>query len=262
MSSNESVVIVGGGAGGLELACKLGRKLGRERVTLVEKSLNHIWKPTLHEVAAGTLDINQEGLSYSMLAYENNFTFVYGVFSGLDLGSSEITVSPPEAGNDGVIYRERTIRFSRLCIAVGSVSNYYGTPGAAEHTVSLNTTRDADHFRLEIMNQMIRAENQKSEGAPGLVEVVIIGGGATGVELAAELREAGRIYANYGFSHLTPDTDIKLTLLEGAGRILAPLAERVSKGAAHLLAQRNVDVRACSKSPRGPVASQKLRLCR
>lgn len=243
MTATGNMVIVGGGAGGLELACKLGRKLGRENVTLVERSLNHIWKPTLHEVAAGTLDINQEGLSYSMLAYENNFTFVHGVFSELDLSTNEILVSPPDAGSGGVVYPERRVRFSRLCIAVGSTSNYYGTPGAAEYTVSLNTTGDADHFRIEMMNQMIRAEYQKSEGKPGIVDVVIIGGGATGVELAAELREAGGIYANYGFTHLTPDTDIKITLLEGADRILAPLAERVSKGAAHLLAKRNVEVR-------------------
>jgi len=56
------VLVVGGGAGGLELACKLGRKWGAERVALVDAKLFHIWKPSLHEVAAGTLDIHQEGL--------------------------------------------------------------------------------------------------------------------------------------------------------------------------------------------------------
>ena len=243
MAGNENVVIVGGGAGGLELACKLGRKLGREHVTLVERSLNHIWKPTLHEVAAGTLDTNQEGLSYSMLAYENNFTFVYGVFSALDLTVNEITVSPSEGETRGVVYSERKIAFTKLCIAVGSTSNYYNTPGAADNTISLNTTGDADRFRIEMMNQMIRAEYEKSQGQPGAVDVVIIGAGATGVELAAELREASGIYANYGFTHLTPDKDIRITLLEGSDRILAPLTERVSKGATHLLAKRNVEVK-------------------
>lgn len=77
-------VIVGGGAGGLELACKLGRKLGARRVTLVDSRLYHIWKPSLHEVAAGTLDIHQEGLSYQMLAHDNGFTFVYGAMTDLD----------------------------------------------------------------------------------------------------------------------------------------------------------------------------------
>ncbi|WP_028602499.1 NAD(P)/FAD-dependent oxidoreductase [Ottowia thiooxydans] len=239
---NERVVIVGGGAGGLELACKLGRKLGKGRVVLVERDLNHIWKPTLHEVAAGTLDMNQEGLSYSMLAYENNFTFVYGAFSAIDHETNEVVVSASEAMGGRVVYPERRVKFSKLCIAVGSTSNYYNTPGAAENTISLNATSDAERFRVAMMNQMIRAEQSKSEGGLGAVEVVIIGGGATGVELAAELREASGIYANYGFEHFRPDTDLKITLLEGSDRILAPLSERISNGATHLLGKRHVEV--------------------
>lgn len=241
-SDNERVVIVGGGAGGLELACKLGRRLGRARVVLIERDLNHIWKPTLHEVAAGTLDMNQEGLSYSMLAYENDFTFVYGSFSAVDHAASEVVVSASDAMGGRVVYPERRVKFSRLCIAVGSTSNYYSTPGAAENTISLNATSDAERFRVAMMNQMIRAEQSKAEGGPGVVEVVIIGGGATGVELAAELREASGIYANYGFEHLVPDADLKITLLEGSSRILAPLSERISSGATDLLGKRHVQV--------------------
>lgn len=241
-SDNERVVIVGGGAGGLELACKLGRKLGKARVVLIERDLNHIWKPTLHEVAAGTLDMNQEGLSYSMLAYENNFTFVYGSFSAVDHATNEVVVSASDAMGGRVVYPERRVKFSKLCIAVGSTSNYYNTPGAAENTISLNATSDAERFRVAMMNQMIRAEQTKAEGGPGVVEVAIIGGGATGVELAAELREASGIYANYGFEHLVPDADLKITLLEGSSRILAPLSERISSGATDLLGKRHVQV--------------------
>ena len=78
------IVIVGGGAGGLELASKLGRRLGAEQVTLVDQQLFHIWKPSLHEVAAGTLDIHQEGLSYEMLAHDNRFSFCLGAMTALD----------------------------------------------------------------------------------------------------------------------------------------------------------------------------------
>src|SRR5690554_1396383 len=67
------VVIVGGGAGGLELASKLGRRFGPEHVFLVDSSSDHIWKPSLHEVAAGTLDIHREGLSYAMMAKDSGF---------------------------------------------------------------------------------------------------------------------------------------------------------------------------------------------
>ena len=87
------IVIVGGGAGGLELACKLGRKLGAEQVTLVDRQLFHIWKPSLHEVAAGTLDIHQEGLSYMILARRNHFSFTLGDLSGFDAANKRITLA-------------------------------------------------------------------------------------------------------------------------------------------------------------------------
>ena len=77
-SASQRLIIVGGGAGGLELAAKLGRRFGPEVVTLIDSRPFHIWKPSLHEAAAGTLDIHQEGLSYFMLARQCGFTFVMG----------------------------------------------------------------------------------------------------------------------------------------------------------------------------------------
>ncbi len=238
----DNIIIIGGGAGGLELACKLGRKLGRERVALVDHHLYHIWKPSLHEVAAGTLDMNQEGLSYSMLAHDNGFTFVYGSFTGLDIERREITVSALEASPGEIVIPERRIGFSKLCIAVGSTSNYFNTPGAAEHTISLNTPDDAERFRLRMLKQMMLTETRKEREPEARVDVVIIGGGATGVELAAELREASNAYISYGFQHLDPKRDIRITVLEGGPRILAPLPERVSAAATDLLKERHIDV--------------------
>jgi NADH dehydrogenase len=238
----ENIIIVGGGAGGLELACKLGRKLGRERVALVDRHLYHIWKPSLHEVAAGTLDANQEGLSYSMLAHDNHFTFVYGSFTGLDIDRREITVSALEAGPGEIVVPERRLRYGKLCIAVGSTSNYFNTPGASEYTISLNTPDDAEHFRIQMLKHMTIVETRKDAKPDARVDVVIIGGGATGVELAAELREASNAYISYGFERLDPKRDIRITVLEGAPRILAPLPERVSAAATELLQQRYIDV--------------------
>jgi NADH dehydrogenase len=235
------IVIVGGGAGGLELACKLGRKLGPNRVVLVDKGLTHIWKPSLHEVAAGTLDIHQEGLSYQMLAHDNGFTFVYGPLAGLDHKARQVTISAIE--QDGTtILPERTIAFESLVIAVGSTSNYFGVPGASEHTISLNGTDDAERFRLTLLKLLTRADLQKSVSPEAGLDIVIIGGGATGVELAAELREASSAYADYGFSRIDSRQDVRITLLEGAPRILAPLPERVSAAALRLLGQRAIHV--------------------
>lgn len=238
----DNIVIVGGGAGGLELACKLGRKFGRSRVTLVDCRLSHIWKPSLHEVAAGTLDIHQEGLSYQMLAHDNGFTFVYGALTALDAEARRLSVAAIRNEAGEVMIPQRELTYACLCIAVGSVSNYFGVPGAREHTISLNATEDAERFRLKMLELLTMAEMRKETGHEAGVDIVIIGGGATGVELAAELREASGVYADYGFRRLDPGRDVRITLLEGAPRILAPLPERVSSAAIRLLAKRHVTV--------------------
>jgi NADH dehydrogenase len=285
---HSEIVIVGGGAGGLELACKLGRKLGPAKVMLVDSRLYHVWKPSLHEVAAGTLDIHQEGLSYQMLAHDCGFTFVYGAMTALDAPAKLLRVGPVTAANDGEeIFPARSISYRSLVVAVGSTSNYFGVPGAREHTISLNATEDAERFRLRLLRLLVRAAEAKGEGAvnPGVavakavgagtfdsgvapsdkaaqaagssaladageaprapadgLDIVIIGGGATGVELAAELREASGVYAAYGFNRLQVQRDVRITLLEGAPRILAPLPERVSASAARLLDERAIRV--------------------
>jgi NADH dehydrogenase len=237
------IVIVGGGAGGLELACKLGRKLGPSKVALVESRLYHIWKPSLHEVAAGTLDIHQEGLSYQMLAHDNGFAFVYGSLVGLDAAARQLTVGAVTAASDGQeVLPERRLGYGALVLAIGSVSNYFGVPGAAEHTISLNATEDAERFRLKLLRLLAGAGQDAQEGADAGLDVVIIGGGATGVELAAELREASGAYAVYGIGQLQPRRDVRITLLEGAPRILAPLPERVSNAALALLGKRAIRV--------------------
>ncbi|MDE1948335.1 MAG: NAD(P)/FAD-dependent oxidoreductase [Burkholderiales bacterium] len=236
-----SLVIVGGGAGGLELACKLGRRLGSQRVTLVDAQLSHIWKPSLHEVAAGTLDIHQEGLSYQMLAHDNDFGFVYGALTGLDAAARAITVGAvSERGQE--LLPERRLGYDVLVLALGSVSNDFGVPGVAEHAIALNGPQDAEHFRLEMLRGLVLADLRKQHEPEAGLDIVIIGGGATGVELAAELREASSVHGRYGLRRIDPNQDVRIRILEGAERLLAPLREDVSAAAQRLLEQRHVSV--------------------
>ena len=211
---------------------------------LVDSRLYHIWKPSLHEVAAGTLDVHQEGLSYQMLAHDNGFTFVYGPLVALDAAGRLLTVGAIRGlePTEELILPARQIRFDSLVLAVGSTSNYFGVPGAAEHTISLNATEDAERFRLTLLKLLTLASLKKSAQPDAGIDVVIIGGGATGVELAAELREASGVYAAYGFRQLQAERDVRITLIEGAPRILAPLPEKVSTAALELLHQRAVTV--------------------
>ncbi len=258
LALRSDIVIVGGGAGGLELACKLGRKLGPSKVTLVDSRLYHIWKPSLHEVAAGTLDIHQEGLSYQMLAHDNGFNFVFGPMTALDATTKSVTVGAIVAASDNdEVLPERRLGYGSLVLAIGSTSNYFGVPGARENTISLNATEDAERFRLRMLRLMLAAEQDQEEqdkeqdkgkdsgsgrGQGGGLDVVIIGGGATGVELAAELREASGAYVTYGFDQLDVRRDVRITILEGAARVLAPLPEKVSDAATRLLDKRGIRV--------------------
>lgn len=236
------VVIVGGGAGGLELAAKLGRKFGPRYVYLVDRVGNHIWKPSLHEVAAGTLDIHREGLSYAMLAKDCGFTFILGEMAKVDREAKLIQLEPVVVDQHIEVFPARDFSYDTLVLAVGSKSNFFGTPGAAEFAIALDSTEEAERFRLRLLRELVIANRRKEEGAGRVLNIGIVGGGATGVELAAELLEAcaGAVY--YGLDSLDLDKDIQITLLEGSDRILSALPEKMSTTALRLLQDRGVNV--------------------
>lgn len=235
------VVIVGGGAGGLELAAKLGRKFGPGKIILVDKEGSHIWKPSLHEVAAGTLDIHREGLSYPMLAKDCGFTFVLGEVRGVDRAARTLRLAPV-IFEGCEIFPERNIGYDTLVLALGSKSNFFDTPGTAEYAIALDSTEEAERFRQLLLRALVIVDRDQPSGSARVLNIAIVGGGATGVELAAELVESCKNVAYYGLTHLDPAADVRVTLLEGAPRILAALPEKVSTAAQELLAQRGVIV--------------------
>jgi NADH dehydrogenase len=134
------------------------------------------------------------------------------------------------------------VRYARLALAIGSVSNDFGVPGVQEHAFSLDGPADAERFRLRMLQLLSLADVRKAQDPSAGLDIVIIGGGATGVELAAELREASALHAQYGLRHIDASRDVRIRILEGAPRVLAPLAEKVSAAATTLLLQRRVDV--------------------
>ncbi|AHG65746.1 NAD(P)/FAD-dependent oxidoreductase [Advenella mimigardefordensis] len=240
--SEHKIIIVGGGAGGLELATKLGRKFGPKHIYLVDAGVFHIWKPSLHEVASGTLDIHREGLSYAMLAKDHGFTFVPGEVDGIDRDARTIHVKP--VYNEGEeVFSARDLPYDTLVLAVGSRSNFFNTPGAEEYATALDSTEQAEKFRLKFLRELIAADQRKKTDSSQSLNIAIVGGGATGVELAAELLEAGKNLGFYGINELNPENDIHITLLEGSPRILAALPEKTSAAATKLLKQRGITVK-------------------
>ena len=239
-SMHYDIVVIGGGAGGLELAARLGRKLGRkagrERVLLVDRSVFHIWKPTLHEVAAGTLDAHQEGLSYMILARRNHFSFTLGELTAFDPLAKRLTLGELVGDGGEVLVPARTIGFTRAVLALGSGSNFFGTPGAAEHAWVLEQAADAERFQRHLLGAFTRAAFAEHRH----LAVAIVGGGATGVELSAELLEAHALLQE-GFG-AEQRFRLDITIVEAAPRILSALPEKISAQATLALERKGVRV--------------------
>jgi NADH dehydrogenase len=245
MADAHHIVIVGGGAGGLELATRLGDKLGRRgkaRITLVDRSRTHLWKPLLHEFAAGSMDLDHHALSYLAQARWHHFRFQRGSMDGLDRRRKVVKVAPTFDEDNRELIPRREIAYDTLVIAVGSDTNDFGTPGAREHAISLDMPEQAELFHRRLVNACIRANAQREPLRPEQLKVAIIGAGATGVELAAELHKTTRELVAYGLDRINPEKDMQLTLIEAAPRILPAVPERVSKAAEELLRGLKVQV--------------------
>ena len=225
------VVIVGGGAGGLELATKLGDSLGRKGkaiITLIEKSKTHVWKPLLHEIAAGSMNPEKHELDYLAQAHWHHFNFRLGSMDSLDRVKREISISPHH-DEDGIeVIARRTFQYDTLIIAVGSTTNDFGIKGAREYSIALDTQDQAEKFHRRLHNALLRAQTQIEPVQAGQLEVVIVGAGATGVELSAELHNTTRELAAYGLDKIDPDRDVQISLIEASDRVLPALPPKLS----------------------------------
>ena len=224
------IIIVGVGAGGLELATRLGRTLGKRgqaRITLVDANLTHIWKPLLHEVAAGSLNSSGDELNYVAQAKWNHFEFQLGRMCGLDRAAKRISLAATLDDDGQVLMPARELSYDSLVIAVGSTTNDFGTAGAAEHCLFLDTRAQAERFHRQLLSHYLRAHASQS-GATEQINVAIVGAGATGVELAAELHHAAHELAAYGLNRISPE-NMRITLLEAGPRVLPALPERISQ---------------------------------
>ena len=240
------IVIVGGGAGGLELATRLGDSLGRKgkaHVTLVDRSRTHLWKPLLHQVAAGCMDLHDHAIDYLAQARWHHFNFQLGQMVGLDRQAHQVLMGPLHDEETGAeVLPARPLPYDTLILAIGSQTNDFGTPGAREHAISLDTPEQAERFRSRLLNACLRANAQGGPREPWELHVAIIGAGATGVELAAELHNSTRELVSFGLDNIDPERDLKITLLEAAPRVLPALPERLSETTRKLLEKLDVEV--------------------
>ncbi|MDD5461474.1 MAG: NAD(P)/FAD-dependent oxidoreductase [Methylococcales bacterium] len=236
------IVIVGGGAAGLELATRLGRKLGKKKlaeITLIDASSTHIWKPLLHEVAAGTLD-ESEQVEYLPQAYRNHFRFRLGKMEGLDRKKKEIYVSPTLSDTGEELIPGRTFSYDILVMSIGSVSNTFNIQGVAEHCLFLDTISQAFKFQKQLFESYLKSYIGKDGPNVKPLSIAIVGAGATGVELAAQLHEVTHVLSIYG---LNGESTVKLTIIEAAMQLLPALPNKLATATQQQLVSLGVDLK-------------------
>ena len=239
---NERIIVVGGGAGGLELAVRLGRKFRRNKdveVMLIDKNPTHIWKPLFHEVATGSMNSYHDEASYLMLARKHKFNFILGRVTNIDGAANRVTLEPMLDDDAAEIVPEREFTFDTLVVAVGALSNDFGIPGVREFSRYLDSREQAERFHKHFATQLQRTNLASTSET---LTVGIVGGGATGVELAADMHNVVQRLREYGFEHFGQER-LSVTLVEAAPELLPRLPERIGVSVRQELGRIGVAVR-------------------
>ncbi|MDG6095631.1 NAD(P)/FAD-dependent oxidoreductase [Acetobacter sp. AN02] len=227
MAEKAEILIVGGGVAGLALATRLGDHLGKSgkaRITLIDKSFSHVWKPMLHCFAAGTASSSGDCVSFMAQASNHHFEFWPGEITALDRKNHEALLGPVRSADNEIVLGERKVSYDALILAIGSCANDFGTPGVEEHCLFIDSLPDATGFNDRFRMELVRAFATEDE-----LDIAIVGGGATGTQLAAELHKALDLVTLHSFGDRRPVQ--KITLLEAGPRILPGFPEEVSAAA-------------------------------
>ena len=222
----KNIVVVGGGAGGLELATKLGRRFRKNNdinVLLIDRNTAHLWKPLLHEVATGSMDSGIDELNYRFHGYKRSFEFQQGTLESVNRETKEIVLEPILDNHGDEVLARRSVSYDTLVLAIGSVTNDFGTKGVAENCFFLDERKQAEKFHHRMLNDCLKLNAALAEDENATLEIAIVGGGATGVELSAELHNAAKELSAYGLKKLN-NKQLHVTLVEAGPRILPAFA--------------------------------------
>ena len=189
------------------------------------------------------MDVDEHDLDYLAQAHWHGFRYRFGEMIGLDRANKRVRLAATFDEEGRPITPERSFPYDTLVVAIGSMSNDFGTPGVREHAMMLDSPAEAARFNRRLVNACLRAHTQPEPVRPGQLHVAIIGAGATGTELAAELHRTARAVVAYGLDKIDPEKDIQITLIEAAERILPALPPRISAATLRLLQGLGVDVR-------------------
>ncbi|MBO0811213.1 MAG: NAD(P)/FAD-dependent oxidoreductase [Microlunatus sp.] len=223
-----NVVVLGAGFAGASALRALAD--ADVRVTVVDQHPYNTFRPLLYQVATGGLNAGDITYPLRTLSARNNARYRRAKVLGIDHEHHQVLVDsgPP-------------IDFDYLIIGIGSTTNHFGVPGAAEHTMSMYTRAEALRVRDAIFSGLERIAGQ-SETGTGKYNVVVVGGGATGVEMAGAIAELKSVMLTPTFPELNP-SEVNVILVEMLDSLLAPFEKKLQQYAFRQLIKRGVDVR-------------------
>ncbi|MCC2978043.1 FAD-dependent oxidoreductase [Sphingomonas sp. PL-96] len=231
------LVVVGGGVAGLDIATRLAGQTAGDHplaITLIDREPAYVWKPMLHTVAAGTSDAGAQETVFAAHALGHGFRFEFGEAVAIDRERRRVSLAALKIDGEEIA-AARSIDYDTLVLAVGSRADDFGTPGVADHCARIDCRSDAIAF-----NERLRVELVKSVATGRPLTIGIVGGGATGVELAAELIETTATLEHYGAKDASEN--LRVVLIEAGPRLLGAFPEKVADEARHKLEQLGVMV--------------------
>ncbi len=234
MAERHQVVIIGGGFGGLAAAQSL--RGANVDVTLIDRRNFHLFQPLLYQVATGALSpANIAAPLRSVLGRQKNCQVVLGEVTGFDIAKKS------------VLLRDEQIPFDSLIVAAGATNNYFGNDNWQQFAPGLKTVEDATEIRRRILSAFEKAERCSAiSDRQRCLTFVVVGGGATGVEMAGAISELSRHTLRKDFRNFDP-ASTRIVLVEGHDRVLPPYSEKSSHKAEKALARMGVEVWTSSK---------------
>ncbi|MDL2191866.1 FAD-dependent oxidoreductase [Cobetia sp. LC6] len=254
------IIIVGGGAGGLELAVRLAKE-GHKDVLLIDRDTSHVWKPRLHEIAAGLGRRQVDELGYAGLAEQWGFRYECGTLESVDPEQQQITLAaiPGREDQASAEVPTRVRGYRQLVLALGGVTPDMGVEGVLEHACLLDSPDDAERIAQQFSRGLL-ANHVAMETAPtgdaglsanqGSVEggakdssgrpyqVVIVGSGATGVELAAYLHEARGMHD----APAPKGAKVEITILEATETFMPGVSQELRESIHQRLEEQGINI--------------------
>ena len=223
------LVIVGGGFGGLKLARKL--RSDKFQIVLLDKNNHHIFQPLLYQVATA-------GIEPSAISFPYRKIFKKRKHFHIRICEAQRVI--PE---DNILETSiGALSYDYLVVSTGCRTNYFGNDGLSQRTMALKNTAEALFNRNQILESFEKAQNTSNlETRKRLMTFVIVGGGATGIELSGALAEMKKFVLPQDY----PDLDMNLMriiLVDGAPRLLSAFSEKSSEEVANYLLKRDVEI--------------------